>query len=115
MKYFSIFYLGCETLSILQWRDVTFIRMLYNNLYYVNRFNKFKGVICELQGYEYYICIPIAYNLPHILDIFSDLLLILIDAICLYGYSNTNNIILIFLNIFYDDRDHLLNYINNTI
>lgn len=28
LKYFSIFFLGCETLSILQWRDITFIPCL---------------------------------------------------------------------------------------
>lgn len=54
------------------------------------------------------IYIPIAYNLPHILDIFSDLSLILIDAMSMY--SSTNNIILMFPNNFYNNRDFLLNF-----
>ncbi|XP_025203991.1 protein scarlet-like isoform X2 [Melanaphis sacchari] len=44
LKYLSIFFLGCETLSILQWKNITFIRMLNNNLCYINT-NYFQDVI----------------------------------------------------------------------
>lgn len=34
LKYLSIFFLGCETISILQWSNITFIRTSSNDLQY---------------------------------------------------------------------------------
>lgn len=37
IKHFSPFFLGCETISILQWRNITFIRM-FDSFYVDNGF-----------------------------------------------------------------------------